>query len=103
ANFAEPQSLDPLITRPLLVLGDDITTDQISPAGAVPADSEAGCYLIERGENPKDLNVFSSRRGNFEVMVRGLFTNRAVENHLAPGIAPGFGVDFETGEHLPLH
>ncbi|WMT86859.1 aconitate hydratase AcnA [Pelagibacterium sp. 26DY04] len=103
ANFAEPQFLDRLITRPLLVLGDDITTDQISPAGAVPADSEVGRYLVERGENPKDLNVFSSRRGNFEVMVRGLFTNRTVENHLAPGIAPGFGVDFETGEHLPLH
>ena len=103
ADFAAPQSLDTLRLRPLLVLGDDITTDQISPAGPIPPDSEAGRYLTERGEDPRDLNVYASRRGNFEVMVRGLFTNRTVVNRLAPGIAPGHGVDFETGEYLPLH
>jgi aconitate hydratase len=86
----------------LLVLGDDVTTDQISPAGAIPQESQAGRYLIERGEDPHDLNVYASRRGNFEVMVRGLFTNRAVINHLAPGVEPGNGIDFETGQQVPL-
>lgn len=103
ADFAAPQSLDRLVTRPLLVLGDDITTDQISPAGAIPAESEAGRYLVAGGEDPRDLNVYASRRGNFEVMMRGLFTNRTVVNHIAPDVAPGQGVDFEAGEHLPLY
>jgi aconitate hydratase len=103
ADFASAQDLGKLTARPLLVLGDDITTDQISPAGAIPAESEAGQYLVERGEDPADLNVYSSRRGNFEVMVRGLFTNRSVNNYLAPNVAPGDGIDFETGEHLPLY
>src|SRR3546814_10560302 len=60
---------------PLLVLGDDVTTDHISPAGAIPVDSEAARWLIAHGADPADLNVFSSRRGNWEVMLRGLFTN----------------------------
>src|SRR5690606_30771641 len=60
---------------PILVLGDDVTTDQISPAGASPADSETGRWLVEAGEDPGDLNVYASRRGNFEAMVRGLYTN----------------------------
>ncbi|MGH6780841.1 MAG: aconitate hydratase AcnA, partial [Sphingomonadaceae bacterium] len=75
--------------HPLIVLGDDITTDHISPAGAIPRDSEAAAYLVERGENPDDLNVFSSRRGNWEVMVRGLFTNKAVRNLLGDKLPPG--------------
>ncbi|PXA86930.1 aconitate hydratase AcnA [Nostoc sp. 3335mG] len=87
---------------PILVLGDDITTDHISPAGAIPPSSDAGKWLIERGENPQDLNVYSSRRGNWEVMLRGLFTNRSVVNLLAPDIAPGWTVLAGTGEHLPL-
>jgi aconitate hydratase len=87
---------------PLLVLGDDITTDHISPAGAIPADGEAGRWLIEHGENPRDLNVFASRRGNWEVMLRGLFTNPTVRNLLAEGIAPGETIDDITGERLPL-
>ena len=78
-----------LAARPLLVLGDDITTDHISPAGAIPAGSDAGRWLAERGENPRDLNVYASRRGNWEVMLRGLFTNRTVVNHLCPGAPPG--------------
>jgi aconitate hydratase len=68
--------------RPLIALGDDITTDHISPAGQIPADSSAAQYLVARGEDPKDLNVFASRRGNWEVMLRGLFTNRSVRNLL---------------------
>ena len=92
-----------LVARPLIVLGDDITTDHISPAGAIPAKGEAGAWLIERGEDPRDLNVFSSRRGNFEAMVRGLYTNRAVRNLLAPDAAPGWTRHAPSGDLLPLY
>ena len=88
--------------HPLLALGDDITTDHISPAGAIPPASAAGRYLIERGENPADLNVFASRRGNWEVMVRGLFTNRTVRNQLDADIPAGATIHAPTGEILPL-
>ncbi|WP_188721624.1 aconitate hydratase AcnA [Nitratireductor aestuarii] len=103
ATFGAQRSWQSFAAHPVLVLGDDITTDQISPAGAIPAKSEAGRYLIERGEDPNDLNVYSSRRGNLEVMVRGLFTNRSVVNHIAPDVAAGDCVDPATGEHLPLY
>ncbi|WBX85110.1 aconitate hydratase AcnA [Sphingosinicella microcystinivorans] len=88
--------------HPLLVLGDDITTDHISPAGAIPPVGEAGRWLIERGERADDLNVFSARRGNWEVMLRGLFTNPSVRNLLAPGIPPGSTIHAPGGEVLPL-
>ncbi|WP_120010256.1 aconitate hydratase AcnA [Teichococcus vastitatis] len=91
----------PLLAHPLLVLGDDITTDHISPAGAIQARSDAASWLIERGENPGDLNVYASRRGNWEVMLRGLFTNKSVVNHLAPGLVAGQSVFAPTGEVLP--
>ncbi|MEH3148625.1 MAG: aconitate hydratase AcnA [Methylobacterium frigidaeris] len=87
---------------PILVVGDDITTDHISPAGAVPTRSEAAAYLVERGEDPADLNVFSSRRGNWEAMVRGLFTNKTVRNLLGEAIPPGSTVFAGTGKILPL-
>ncbi|MDR6817911.1 aconitate hydratase [Neorhizobium sp. 2083] len=102
ASFGEGTRLGTYEAHPILVLGDDITTDHISPAGAIPAKGEAGRYLVERGENPSDLNVFSSRRGNWEVMVRGLFTNKAVSNLLATGIAPGSTVHAGSGKVLPL-
>ena len=102
ASFGEGTRLGTYEAYPILVLGDDMTTDHISPAGAIPAQGEAGQHLIERGENPADLNVFSSRRGNWEVMIRGLFTNKAVRNLLAPDIAPGFTVHAGSGEPLPL-
>ncbi|HXW10471.1 MAG TPA: aconitate hydratase AcnA, partial [Steroidobacteraceae bacterium] len=88
--------------HPLLVLGDDVTTDHISPAGAIPADSEAGRWLVERGEDPTDLNVYAARRGNWEVMVRGLYTNPTVRNLLQPGLAPGTTLHVPSGEVLPL-
>jgi len=86
----------------LLVLGDDVTTDHISPAGAVPKDSEAAAYLTARGEDLADLNVFSARRGNWEAMVRGLFTNKAVRNLLAPEAPPGSTIHVASGDVLPL-
>ncbi|MCR0982660.1 aconitate hydratase AcnA [Roseomonas populi] len=95
------QEVGVLAAHPLLVLGDDMTTDHISPAGAIPARSDATIWLVERGEDPRDLNVYASRRGNWEVMLRGLFTNKAAVNHLAPGFPAGQTVFAPTGEVLP--
>ena len=88
--------------HPLIVLGDDITTDHISPAGQISADSAAGEYLVDRGDDPKDLNVFASRRGNWEVMLRGLFTNRSVRNLLDPQLPPGTTIHASSGATMPL-
>ena len=71
--------------HPLLVLGDDMTTDHISPAGQIGADSYAGRHLVSRGDPPDDLNVYAARRGNWEAMVRGLFDNRTARNLLIEG------------------
>ncbi|MGX1787013.1 aconitate hydratase AcnA [Bosea sp. NPDC055332] len=95
-------SLGRFSAHPILVLGDDITTDHISPAGQTPAASEAGRWLTGHGENPRDLNVYASRRGNWEVMLRGLFTNRTVVNRLEPDLPPGSTRHVASGEVLPL-
>jgi aconitate hydratase len=102
AGFGSGSRLGAYMAHPILVVGDDITTDHISPAGQIPGDSEAAAYLIARGEDRNNLNVFASRRGNWEVMVRGLFTNRSVNNLLASGIAPGSTIHAGSGEQLPL-
>nr|WP_279380233.1 aconitate hydratase AcnA [Sphingosinicella soli] len=99
---AAPQRLGRFTAHPLLVLGDDITTDHISPAGAIPRHGEAGRWLIERGERADDLNVFSARRGNWDVMLRGLFTNPSVRNLLAADIPPGSTIHAPSGDVLPL-
>lgn len=88
--------------HPLLILGDDITTDHISPAGAIRAESETGRYLVARDENPLDLNVHAARRGNFESMLRGAFTNRLVRNQLCPEVPAGSTVHAPTGEIVTL-
>ncbi|MDY7109249.1 MAG: aconitate hydratase AcnA, partial [Planctomycetota bacterium] len=80
--------------RVLCLLGDSVTTDHISPAGAIAADSPAGKYLIEHGVPVSMFNSFGSRRGNDEVMTRGTFGNIRVRNHLAPGTEGGWTVDF---------
>lgn len=102
ASFGSGTRLGSYEATPILAVGDDITTDHISPAGAIPAKAQAGKHLVERGENPLDLNVFSSRRGNWEVMIRGLFTNNTVRNLLASNIPPGSTVHAETRDVLPL-
>jgi aconitate hydratase len=87
----EPPSRSDIIgARALAVLGDSITTDHISPAGAIKADSPAGKYLIEHGVEPKDFNSYGSRRGNHEVMMRGTFANIRLRNQLAPGTEGGY-------------
>jgi aconitate hydratase len=76
--------------RALAVLGDSITTDHISPAGSIKAESPAGRYLMEHGVQPKDFNSYGARRGNHEVMMRGTFANVRLRNQLAPGTEGGF-------------
>jgi aconitate hydratase len=76
--------------RVIAVLGDSVTTDHISPAGAIKKDSPAGAYLIERGVEQRDFNSYGSRRGNHEVMIRGTFANIRLRNLLAPGTEGGW-------------
>jgi aconitate hydratase len=86
----EPKPLTDITgARVLAVLGDSVTTDHISPAGAIKVDSPAGRYLQEHGVAPKDFNSYGSRRGNHEVMIRGTFANIRLRNQLAPGTEGG--------------
>jgi aconitate hydratase len=87
---------------PLLVLGDDVTTDHISPASAIPPDSLVADFLVARGEDRGDLNVFASRRGNWEVMLRAAFHNRSLRNLLAPTAPVAHTVHVPSGEIAPL-
>src|SRR3546814_9168448 len=79
-----------------------MTTKHVSPVGAIPPDGEAARWLIAHGADPADLNVFSSRRGNWEVMVRGLFTNPTVRNLLGDAIPAGSTIHTPSGDILPL-
>ena len=83
--------------RVLAVLGDSVTTDHISPAGSIKADSPAGAYLQEHGVDRRDFNSYGSRRGNHEVMIRGTFANIRLRNQLAPGTEGGVTRDFTAG------
>ncbi|NND04534.1 MAG: aconitate hydratase AcnA [Acidimicrobiia bacterium] len=95
----EPVPIQPVAgARVLLKLGDSITTDHISPAGAIALDTPAGQYLTERGVERRMFNSYGSRRGNDRVMTRGTFANIRVQNELAPGTEGGFTTDFTDGE-----
>ncbi|MEU9178997.1 aconitate hydratase AcnA [Streptomyces sp. NPDC048550] len=87
--------------RVLAKLGDSVTTDHISPAGAIKADTPAGKYLTEHGVERRDFNSYGSRRGNHEVMIRGTFANIRLRNQIAPGTEGGFTRDF-TAEGAPV-
>jgi aconitate hydratase len=89
--------------RVLAKLGDSITTDHISPAGAIKADSPAGEYLIERGVQPADFNSYGSRRGNHEVMMRGTFANIRLRNELAPGTEGGWTRYQPGGDQMTIY
>lgn len=89
--------------RVLALLGDSVTTDHISPAGAIPVESPAGKYLIEHGVEPKDFNSFGSRRGNHEVMMRGTFGNIRIKNLLLEGVEGGYTIYFPTGEKMFIY
>ena len=95
----EPAPIEPIHgAKVLLKLGDSVTTDHISPAGAFPHHGPAGQYLISRGVEPRDFNSFGSRRGNHEVMMRGTFANVRIRNQIAPGTEGGFTTHFPTDE-----
>jgi aconitate hydratase len=89
--------------RVLALLGDSITTDHISPAGSIKADSPAGRYLIERGVKPSDFNSYGARRGNHEVMVRGTFANVRLRNQIAPGTEGGWTRHLPDGEVMTIY
>ena len=89
--------------RVLLKLGESITTDHISPAGAFPAAGSAGQYLIQNNVVQRDFNSFGSRRGNHEVMMRGTFANVRIRNQLAPDTEGGFTRFFDTGEIMSVY
>ncbi len=84
--------------RVLAKLGDSVTTDHISPAGAIKVNSPAGEYLTSHGVERKDFNSYGSRRGNHEVMIRGTFANIRLRNELAPGTEGGFTRDFTQAD-----
>ena len=88
--------------HPLLVLGDDVTTDHISPASAIPPDSLVADFLAARGEDRRDLNVFASRRGNWEVMLRAAFHSRSLVNLYAPVAPVAHTLHAPSGQTLPL-
>ena len=102
ASARMPSRLGDYTATPLLVVGDDITTDHISPVGQIPVKSDAGRYLIEHGDDPNDLNVYASRRANWEAMVRGLFTNRSVVNLLDGSLPPGQTIHEPSSERMSL-
>ena len=95
----EPSEIEPISSaRVLLKLGDSVTTDHISPAGAFPHHGPAGEYLVGKGVSPRDFNSFGSRRGNHEVMMRGTFANVRIRNQLAPDTEGGYTTHLPSGE-----
>ena len=89
--------------RPLVILGDSVTTDHISPAGAIMEESPAGTYLIEHQVRKADFNSYGSRRGNHEVMMRGTFANIRIRNEMAPGTEGGVTRRMPDGNVLPIY
>jgi aconitate hydratase len=102
ASTSEGSQLGSYRAYPLLVLGDDVTTDHISPASAIPKESFVADFLVERGDDRNDLNVFASRRGNWEAMVRAAFYNRTLVNRLVPGVPVAHTLHVPSGEVMPI-
>jgi aconitate hydratase len=94
---------DVVDARPLAILGDSITTDHISPAGAIKLDSPAGTYLSEHQVARADFNSYGARRGNHQVMMRGTFANIRIKNKLVPGIEGGVTRHIPSGEVMPIY
>lgn len=89
--------------RVLALFGDSITTDHISPAGAIKVSSPAGVYLKDKGIEPKDFNSYGSRRGNHEIMVRGTFANIRIRNEMMGGKEGGNTIHYPSGDALPIY
>ncbi len=99
-----PKPLNDIVdARPLAVFGDSITTDHISPAGAIKPDSPAGRYLVEHGVPRAEFNSYGARRGNHEVMMRGTFANIRIRNRMLDNVEGGFTRYAPTGETLPIY
>jgi aconitate hydratase len=98
-----PAQADLRGARVLALLGDSVTTDHISPAGSIPADSPAGKWLIAHGVQPRDFNSYGARRGNHEVMMRGTFANIRLRNQLAPGTEGGWTTALPQAEVMTIY
>ena len=99
----EPGEFEDIVgARELMILSDSVTTDHISPAGAIKQDSPAGSYLTERQVRPAEFNSYGSRRGNHEVMMRGTFANIRIRNEMAPGTEGGVTRHMPDGEEMPV-
>ena len=103
ASMTEPPPAEITAARALAIFGDSITTDHISPAGAIKATSPAGDYLRSLGVAPEDLNSYGARRGNHEVMVRGTFANVRIQNLMAPGVEGGVTRHQPEGELMSIY
>jgi aconitate hydratase len=105
AGFSmEPGTIkDILDARPLGIFGDSVTTDHISPAGAIKQSSPAGQYLVSRGVQPIDFNSYGSRRGNDLVMTRGTFANVRIKNLMVPGVEGGVTKHYPSGDQLSIY
>lgn len=97
------QSIGVQDARVLALLGDSVTTDHISPAGAIQPDSPAGHYLQQHGVDVADFNSYGSRRGNHEVMMRGTFANIRIKNEMVPGTEGGYTKHIPTGDELSIY
>jgi aconitate hydratase len=102
-DMSPQQVVDIINARPLAIFGDSVTTDHISPAGAIKASSSAGAYLQEHGVAIADFNSYGSRRGNHDVMVRGTFANVRIKNLMAPGTEGGVTVHYPSGERMGIY
>jgi aconitate hydratase len=102
-SMTPPPPSDIRDARVLALLGDSITTDHISPAGSIKADSPAGKYLMAHGVSPKDFNSYGARRGNHEVMMRGTFANVRIKNQLVPGVEGGVTAHLPGGDVMPIY
>ena len=96
-------SRDILAARPLLLLGDSITTDHISPAGAIQKGSPAGEYLLKYQIRPEDFNSYGARRGNHQVMMRGTFANIRIKNEMLPGTEGGYSKHYPSGKEASVY
>jgi len=101
---AEPPAIgDVQGARMLAMLGDSVTTDHISPAGAIKKDSPAGKYLLDHGVEPRDFNSYGARRGNHEVMMRGTFANIRIRNEMTPEVEGGYTKYLPDGERMSIY
>ena len=101
---AEPRPVEDIRgARILAMLGDSVTTDHISPAGSIKAESPAGRYLLQHGVERADFNSYGSRRGNHEVMMRGTFANIRIRNEMVPGVEGGITRHIPSGEQLAIY